>query len=165
MILNETVAAIAEAIREKTGKSDLIAPINFAEEIKGITAGGGDAPSGDDGWEYYKVGDSYNNLSWSEKGVIAESFNSNILINAMYYGGMILGGVLLPNIELPKESGSGDFLAIKVKGEGFYFDRVPQGTTFKDLPDMDADTFADVTTFFNSLTPCTKEEFEALILM
>ena len=51
MILNETVAAIADAIREKTGKSELIALVNFASEIKGITAGGGDAPSGD--WEYY----------------------------------------------------------------------------------------------------------------
>lgn len=51
MILNETVAAIADAIREKTGKSELIKPIDFAEEIKGITAGGGDAPSGD--WRYF----------------------------------------------------------------------------------------------------------------
>ena len=46
MILNETVAAIADAIREKTGKSELIKPIDFAEEIKGITSGGGDTPSG-----------------------------------------------------------------------------------------------------------------------
>ena len=55
MILNETVAAIAEAIREKTGKSDLIAPVDFAEEIKGITAGGGDAPSGGSNVEYLDV--------------------------------------------------------------------------------------------------------------
>lgn len=41
MILNETVAAIADAIREKTGKSELIKPVDFATEIKGITAGGG----------------------------------------------------------------------------------------------------------------------------
>ena len=40
MILNETVAAIADAIREKTGKSELIKPVDFATEIKGITAGG-----------------------------------------------------------------------------------------------------------------------------
>lgn len=31
----------ADAIREKTGKSELIAPINFAEEIRGISGGGG----------------------------------------------------------------------------------------------------------------------------
>lgn len=46
MILNETVAAIADAIREKTGKSEKIAPIDFAEEIKGISAGGGSGESG-----------------------------------------------------------------------------------------------------------------------
>lgn len=50
MILNETVAAIAEAIREKTGKSELIKPIDFAEEIKGISVGGGE--SGDSNVEY-----------------------------------------------------------------------------------------------------------------
>ena len=51
MILNETVAAIADAIREKTGKSELIKPIDFAEEIKGITAGG----SGESGGEKYYI--------------------------------------------------------------------------------------------------------------
>ena len=45
MTLNETVAAIADAIREKTGKSELIKPIDFAEEIKGITSGGGEGGS------------------------------------------------------------------------------------------------------------------------
>ena len=40
MILNETMNEIADAIREKTGKSELIKPVDFAEEIKGITAGG-----------------------------------------------------------------------------------------------------------------------------
>lgn len=43
MILNETVTAIAEAIREKTGKNDLIAPVDFAEEIKSISVGGGES--------------------------------------------------------------------------------------------------------------------------
>lgn len=54
MILNETVAAIADAIREKTGKSELIKPVDFASEIKGITAGGGDAPSGG-GLSYFAI--------------------------------------------------------------------------------------------------------------
>lgn len=39
--LNEVMKSTADAIREKTGKSELIKPIDFAEEIKGITAGGG----------------------------------------------------------------------------------------------------------------------------
>lgn len=45
MTLNEVMKDTADAIREKTGKSELIAPVDFASEIKGITAGGGDAPS------------------------------------------------------------------------------------------------------------------------
>lgn len=41
MTLNEVMKDTADAIREKTGKSELIKSIDFAEEIKGITAGGG----------------------------------------------------------------------------------------------------------------------------
>ena len=48
--LNETMNEIADAIREKTGKSELIAPINFAEEIKSISASGGE--SGGSNMEY-----------------------------------------------------------------------------------------------------------------
>ena len=40
MILNEVMKETADAIREKTGKSELIKPVDFATEIKGITAGG-----------------------------------------------------------------------------------------------------------------------------
>jgi hypothetical protein len=43
MTLNEVMKDTADAIREKTGKSELIAPVDFASEIKGITAGGGGA--------------------------------------------------------------------------------------------------------------------------
>lgn len=45
MALNEVMKNTADAIREKTGKNELIAPVNFAEEIKGITAGGGESAS------------------------------------------------------------------------------------------------------------------------
>ena len=44
MILNETMNEIADAIREKTGKSELIKPIDFATEIKGISAGAPKTP-------------------------------------------------------------------------------------------------------------------------
>lgn len=54
MILNETVAAIAEAIREKTGKSELIKPVDFAEEIKGISAGGSGESGEKAGMTYVK---------------------------------------------------------------------------------------------------------------
>lgn len=43
MILNEVMKETADAIREKTGKSDLIAPVNFAEEIRSISVGGGES--------------------------------------------------------------------------------------------------------------------------
>ena len=41
MTLNEVMKDTADAIREKTGKSELIKPVDFATEIKGISAGGG----------------------------------------------------------------------------------------------------------------------------
>ena len=41
-IKNDTLAAIGDAIREKTGKSDLIAPGDMPNEIRGIETGGGD---------------------------------------------------------------------------------------------------------------------------
>ena len=53
MTLNEVMKETADAIREKTGKSELIKPVDFAEEIKGITAGGGE--SGGSNVEYIDV--------------------------------------------------------------------------------------------------------------
>ena len=49
--LRKFLKDIADAIREKTGKSELIAPVNFAEEIKSISAGGGE--SGGSSWRYF----------------------------------------------------------------------------------------------------------------
>ena len=43
MILNQTMNETADAIREKTGKSELIKPVDFATEIKGISVGGGES--------------------------------------------------------------------------------------------------------------------------
>lgn len=53
MTLNEVMKDTADAIREKTGKSEKIAPVNFAEEIKSISAGGGE--SGGSNWRYFDV--------------------------------------------------------------------------------------------------------------
>ena len=53
MTLNEVMTQTADAIREKTGKTELIAPVNFAEEIKSISAGGGE--SGGSTIEYLDV--------------------------------------------------------------------------------------------------------------
>lgn len=60
--LKKYVTDIANAIREKTGKSDPIAPINFAEEIKSISAGGGESGGHivkPNGW-YWKTTDTFN---------------------------------------------------------------------------------------------------------
>ena len=46
MTLNEVMTQIADAIREKKGTTEKIAPINFAEEIKSISAGGGESGGG-----------------------------------------------------------------------------------------------------------------------
>lgn len=54
--LNEVLKETADAIREKKGTTELIAPVNFAEEIKGITAGGGESGGSGESegdWEYY----------------------------------------------------------------------------------------------------------------
>ena len=50
MTLNEVMKETADAIREKTGKSELIKPIDFATEIKGITSGGGESSK-----RYYRI--------------------------------------------------------------------------------------------------------------
>lgn len=43
MTLNEVMKDTTDAIREKKGTTENIAPINFAEEIKSISAGGGES--------------------------------------------------------------------------------------------------------------------------
>lgn len=52
--LNEVMKNTADAIREKTGKSELIKPVDFATEIKGISAGGS-GESGGSTIEYLDV--------------------------------------------------------------------------------------------------------------
>ena len=69
MILNETVAAIADAIREKTGKSELIKPVDFATEIKGITAGGS-GEGGGSNMRYYKYEAGTNSIA----GLVLSNF-------------------------------------------------------------------------------------------
>lgn len=177
MILNETVAAIADAIREKTGKSDLIAPVNFAEEIKGISVGGGSGESGDDGWVYYKFdGKAVENTEGYDAAEFYDTF-INMFVRAYYISTAykVLGGVkevmlftamnydehpvsrhlgfktqvsenLLSNIGLPASS------AMPLKEVIYYINEISEGQA----PSV-------WLAFGNALTPCTKEEFEALI--
>lgn len=172
MILNETVAAIADAIREKTGKSELIKPVDFAEEIKGITTGGA---SGDDGWEYYKFdGVTYENtlkgMGYSDKelkdtlfevfpfflychGVVSNRIRPNAEVNLQYY--------LLP-IEESKPSYVNGFKQMisldAIKGSAL------EGvTSVAEAIEKIEELIPDIKPLHAFLTPCTKEEFEALI--
>lgn len=170
MALNETVAAIADAIREKTGKSELIKPVDFAEEIKGITSGGGE--SGDDGWVYYKFdGEAVENT----EGFDTAEFYDNI--------GILLGAYFIATVYYDEErmlyttmnwdehsvhnhKGFKTQTSVNLlKGIGFdlssvmplkeliaYMDEISGGRIHRLL-----------IAFGNALTPCTKEEFEALI--
>lgn len=83
MILNETVAAIAEAIREKTGKSELIKPVDFAEEIKGITSGGGES-----NFTYYRYDRDNAIAIWGDN-----STEFSLMLYANMMGGLDITGI------------------------------------------------------------------------
>jgi hypothetical protein len=171
MILNETVAAIAEAIREKTGKSELIAPVDFASEIKGITAGGGSG-GGNDGWVYYKFdGKAVENIEgydaaefYSVIGVFLESYYISTVYRdseRMLYTTMNgdehplhnhLGFKTQTSVNLLRALGFSGTSAMPLKELIAYLDEMMGGQASLLL-----------VAFANALTPCTKEEFEALI--
>ena len=162
MTLNETVAAIADAIREKTGKSELIAPVNFAEEIKGITTGGGSG-GGDDGWEYYKVDSSFY-YSISEDGLRNEA-QKIAGMQGGYHMGAVVDGMLVLNGYFAYGN---EMVGFKVEGDGIYYKMFTSMgiTSFKALNDeaiMGELGGALNSRFIDALIPCTKEEFEALI--
>ena len=157
MILNETMNEIADAIREKTGKSEKIAPINFAEEIKSISAGGGESVI----HEYYKV--EFPDSAIGDNVIRAILTFPIAYINGVYkyrddkhlltpYTSMLVGGStqfgelgFIPtkvegiHLMYPKEEGLGLIDVLKALGGDETL-----------LPDF-------------GFTPCTKEEFEALI--
>lgn len=159
MILNEVMKETADAIREKTGKSDLIAPVDFAEEIKGITAGGCEFTP-----EYYLFdGDkAYNAIS--ELLGITDGLEINRRCRGICIGAIgltntmakwIYKGRLYTDYNLAENTtGLSDesfnirnvLAVMKIDGE------VPLGELYAafGLP-------SDI------VTPCTKEEFDALI--
>lgn len=162
MILNETVAAIADAIREKTGKSELIKPVDFATEIKGITAGGGSGESGDDGWEYYKVDSSFYPISETD---LTDEANKIAGMQGGYHMGAVVDGNLFLNGYFAYGN---EMVGFKVKGDGIYYKMFTSMgiTSFKALNDeaiMGELGGALNSRFIDALIPCTKEEFEALI--
>ena len=161
MILNEVMKETADAIREKTGKSELIKPVDFAEEIKGISAGGGD-----DGWEYYKVDSSFNDLSSEEIRNINTALQDAYVISMLYYIGTITSSVLIPRLTI---SDGAETMGIKCKGDGMYYDKYSKEGGIHSFTDLAKEPFVSspeltaTLPFFNALIPCTKEEFESLI--
>jgi hypothetical protein len=94
--LNEVMKNTADAIREKTGKSDLIAPVDFAEEIKGITAGEGGG--GELYMKYYDV-DAIASSVGVEREVVISAFSQGLgkltfLLASAYNPDANMGGVM-----------------------------------------------------------------------
>jgi surface protein len=64
MELNEIMKNTADAIREKTGKSDLIAPVDFANEIKSISAG-----SAKPKWTGHADAEGLRAIGWTDEDI------------------------------------------------------------------------------------------------
>ena len=93
MTLNEVMKDTADAIREKTGKSELIKPVDFATEIKGISAGGGSGGNASEGdWEYYDCSNSTEMAQYAtyfsgivKKAEVRDDVMSNIKIGCFIF--------------------------------------------------------------------------------
>lgn len=161
MILNETVAAIADAIREKTGKSELIKPVDFATEIKGITAGG----SGERSWKYYLL--DWENIN-QEEGYIREHGLEVIqALNMFYYTAYVMPSKAIVTgsaaITMDDENwGLYLYRAMRWRDSETSFTETVGGMSPKEvLGSMGADT-PFVAAMAERMTECTEEEFYAL---
>lgn len=88
VFINEsTLTAIGAAIREKTGKSDKITPLNMPSEIKGIVSGGGDLPeeafviSGDCAYRFTNGGWDWFLNEYGDRVTTKDITNSNYMFN------------------------------------------------------------------------------------
>jgi hypothetical protein len=159
MILNETVAAIAEAIREKTGKSELIAPIDFASEIKGITAGGGESLE-----FYYLKMEDFQSLS----SVLNEATGGpTILIGIMMY----IDEIKISSTRIKSIAGAGMIVeypmesikAISIKSNwalsGMESDGTISSVTFNDILAQARIDFPETIAAWDATPKITKEQF------
>ena len=144
--------------------------MDFAEEIKGISAGGGE--SGDDGWVYYKFdGEAVENT----EGFDTAEFYDNL--------GMLLGAYFIATVyydeermlyatrnwdEHPVHNHKGFKTQTSVNLLKRLGLPVTSAMPLKEFLDymnemMGEQVLPLLVAFANALTPCTKEEFEALI--
>ena len=158
MTLNEVMTQTADAIREKTGKSEKIAPINFAEEIKSISAGGGSyTPT----IEYYLFTYSSEGaifdfiqfiMACMQAFVVAAYFKSTTSNIEYSWGQCLIGGSTL--------FGEFGFQPWSVKA--FKITYIAGAPTLIDYLNEIGLGGSDELPLLG-LTPCTKEEYEALI--
>lgn len=146
MTLNEVMQETADAIREKTGKSEPIAPIDFATEIKGITAGGGSTIK-------------YLDVSGLEDKTTITAYCLLVKTNAMGNTAILSSGVVAQfamsqEIYMSVINGT---LAVAID-ESL---EVPHPTTFElvTFGDIMREAYGDA---FSSLPSLTKEEFYTL---
>ena len=81
--LNDVMKETADAIREKTGKSELIAPVNFAEEIKSISVGGSA-----EGVTYYRYDRDNAMAIWGDNNT-----EFTLILYANMMGGLDITGI------------------------------------------------------------------------
>ena len=96
MTLNEVMKETAEAIREKKGTSELIAPVDFAEEIKGISAGGGES-GGELYMKYYDIDAMASSLGVEKQQLlnfISEQLYYIFMLVRLYNPDIEAGGVM-----------------------------------------------------------------------
>lgn len=161
MILNETVAAIADAIREKTGKSELIKPVDFATEIKGITAGG----SGESPWKYYLL--DWYNLD-QEEGYTKELAQQIIChLDAFYYTAYVMPSkATFTGVAAAKSDsenwGPWLYKAMRWSDTGTDSGAEIGGMSPKDFLTYMGANIPFAATIAERMTECTEEEFYAL---
>lgn len=150
---------VADAIREKKDTSELIAPVNFAEEIKGLNAGGEFTP------EYYMFdGDkAYNAIS--ELLGITDSIQINAKCREFYIGYIGAFGVAMTkyiyNGKLYTDYCLGENTT-GISNDSFTIRNVSAVMKIDGEASL-SDAYAVFGLPSDTVTPCTKEEFEALI--
>ena len=173
MELNEIMKNTADAIREKKGTTDLIAPVDFASEIKSISTGGGADLEG----EYYLT--SPNGWYWRcEKDELREGNDEVIqFIKSGLYSAVVNGELL--NVPRANSYISAAYVLKDYSGvQGFAENKILfefEGMKFNSFAEMvylseeaatmeEAEEIAEEYYGLFGLQRITKEEYESLII-
>ena len=154
--LRKFLKDIADAIREKTGKSELIKPVDFATEIKGITAGGGQG--GGDEWQYYDVRN--NTLPDGQWAVMMTMIPTLVAIKEGEDGvtSIISGAGILAMYGIDEAKAKLKYIAIDMDVKQYSSMTGNQLMSFKEMEGTQGQSMADMLAPFG-ITPITKEQF------